>query len=463
MNDVNSLASVCSRGYNQDMKKHDAYQKALDYIYSFVDYSRTHQQNLAPENFNLSRVRQLMSLLGNPEKQFPSIHVAGSKGKGSVCSFCSSALLAQGYKVGLYTSPHMVEFTERIRVNGEQIPEDELVDLLDEIKPFIESIPKITTFEIITALGFLYFARQKVDIAVIEVGLGGRLDATNVVVPEVSVITQLYLEHTFVLGNTLREIAGEKGGIIKQNVPVVISQQTKEAEERLLEIASERKAPVYQVGKDYTYSLDRYDLDTQSFWVVETARPNKKVHLKINLLGDFQLENAATAYAALDVLRKNGFDVSDDAIQNGFKQTEWEGRFEILQKDNPPVVLDSAHNKDAVIKLIQTVKKYFPNHKIVLIIGVSADKNIQGMLSEFGPYVRKVICTQSSHPRALDAEVLLGMAKDLSLPSIAISEVPDAFKKAISMARNDELVLVTGSIFVVAAARLWWREHKGLD
>ena len=456
------LATVCSRGYNLFMgidNSSQKYQEALDYIYSFVDYSRTHQQNLAPENFNLARVRDLMTLLGNPERAYTTIHVAGSKGKGSVCAFCASALEVQGYKVGLYTSPHMEKFNERIQINGRQIEDDELVALVEEIKPHVAKIPRITTFEIVTALGFLYFQQKRIDIGVIEVGLGGRLDATNVIMPKVSVITQLYLEHTFILGNTLTEIAEEKGGIIKPNIPVVISTQKDEAEKKLLKIASMHHSPVHQIGKDYIYQIDGYNLNRQSFSIINNKKKSKRIDLTIPLLGDFQVENAATAFAALDVLRDSDVEITDNAIKKGFKDAVWPGRFEILQA-SPPIIVDSAHNKDAIINLIKTVRKYFPSKSIVMVFGVSADKDVIGMLSELEPYVQQVICSQSTHPRAMDSDQLCEVARKLWDNAIAVKDVEHAFKTAINMAKGERLVLVTGSIFVVAGAREWWRKQK---
>jgi len=199
------------------------YQDALDYIYSFVDYSRTHQANLSPENFDLARMVDFMNLIGSPQKDFPSIHIAGSKGKGSVSAFCASVLQTAGYKVGLYTSPHLKDFEERMQINQVPISRTTLADYVDEIKPAIESVPELTTFEIMTGLAFLFFARQEVDIAVIEVGLGGRLDATNIITPLVSVITSLFLDHISILGDTLEKIAAEKGGIIKSGIPVAVN------------------------------------------------------------------------------------------------------------------------------------------------------------------------------------------------------------------------------------------------
>src|SRR5574341_445746 len=220
-----------------------AYNKALDYLYSFVDYSLKHISELAKAEFNLDRMFALMKELGDPETKYPIIHVAGTKGKGSVCALCASALQAGGYKVGLYTSPHLEDYCERIQINGEPISHAQLVELVQEIKPAVARIPKLTTFEITTAIGFLAFAQQKVDAAVIEVGLGGRLDATNIVTPKVSVITSLSYDHMAVLGDTLAEIAGEKAGIIKEGVPVVSSPQKEEALQVLERVAKEKGCP----------------------------------------------------------------------------------------------------------------------------------------------------------------------------------------------------------------------------
>ncbi len=214
-----------------------AYNSALDYLYSFVDYSLKHSSELAKADFNLDRMRALMTELGDPQNQYPIIHVAGTKGKGSVCALCASALQAAGYKTGLYTSPHLLDYTERIQINGEPVSHVGLVKLVEQVKPAVAKIPKLTTFEITTALGFLYFAQQKVEAAVIEVGLGGRLDATNVVTPNVSVITSLSYDHMAVLGNTLTLIAGEKAGIIKPNIPLVSAPQKEEALQVLVMVA----------------------------------------------------------------------------------------------------------------------------------------------------------------------------------------------------------------------------------
>src|SRR5688572_12802024 len=315
-----------------------AYNKALDYLYSFVDYSLKHSSELAKAEFNLERVFALLEELGNPHTKYPIIHVAGTKGKGSVCALCASALQAGGYKTGLYTSPHLLDFTERIQINGEPISHEQLVDLVEEIKPAVTKIPKLTTFEITTALALLAFAKQGVGAAVVEVGLGGRLDATNIVTPKVSVITSLSYDHTAVLGDTLAKIAGEKAGIIKQGVPVVSAPQKDEALEVLERVAIERNASLTLVGQDVSFERLSYSLDGQVLTVSSLIFQPSSFEAHIPLLGFNQIENAAISYAAL---KASGLEISDEAIQNGFTQVYWPARFEVVRRD-PPVILDSA-------------------------------------------------------------------------------------------------------------------------
>jgi dihydrofolate synthase/folylpolyglutamate synthase len=435
------------------------YRAALDYLYSFIEYSLTHQEILAPEKYDLSRIKKLLSLLGEPEKKYPSIHVAGSKGKGSVCSLCASAMVAAGYRVGLYTSPHLKDFEERIQVNGEPISRSELVDLVDEIKPYVDALPWLTTFEITTALGFWYFARQGVDIAVIEVGLGGRLDATNVITPEVSVITALYLEHTSILGDTLPQIATEKAGIIKPGVPIVLSPQKDVALEVVRKIAAERHAPLTYVGVDYQYKREKATLDGESFAIWPSNNPGEEpIHLEIPFLGEHQVDNAATAYVALQALRDRGYTLREIDIQEGFARAIWPARFEII-RENPPVVIDSAHTPDAIGKILKTLDEFFAEMPVVLVFGVSEDKRIHGMLELLAARVKHIICTQSTHPRAMEADALKELALVYDRPVESIDSAGDALERALEIAGKDSVVLVTGSIFVGATARIAWKER----
>src|SRR5215216_2994496 len=346
------------------------YNKALDYLYSFVDYSLKHSSELAKAEFNLDRMFALMAELGDPQKQYPIIHVAGTKGKGSVSALCASALQAAGYKTGLYTSPHLWDYVERIQINGLPISHEQLIALVEEVKPAVAKTPKLTTFEITTALGLLAFAKNDVNAAVIEVGLGGRLDATNIVTPKVSVITSLSYDHMAVLGSTLAQIAGEKAGIIKPNVPVVSAPQTEEGLEVLQRIATEKNCPFILVGRDVEFERLTSSLDGQSLRVTD-HRPST-LDLQLPLLGEHQIQNAATAYAAL---KMSGIEISHEAIQKGFSQVKWPARFEILQRE-PPVIIDSAHNRDSALRLRQTLDEYYPNRPVVLVFCALEDKDI---------------------------------------------------------------------------------------
>jgi len=435
------------------------YQEALDYLYSFVDNSMTHQQNLAPENFDLARVDAFMDCLDNPQLDYPVIHVAGSKGKGSVSALCAAALQAQGYMVGLYTSPHLRDFEERIQINGESISRKKFVSLMDEIKEHVAVIPNLTTFEIATALGFWYFARQQVDIAVIEVGLGGRLDATNVVQPLVSVITALYLEHTYILGDTLPKIAAEKGGIIKHNIPVVLAPQEQSARDVIAAIAADVGAPLIEVGVDVPYHRGFASLNGQTFSV---GLGEDQIELCIGLLGPHQVDNAAVAYAAMIALRQQGLTVANKAIKQGFADVVWPGRFEVLRRD-PPLIIDAAHTPGAIGKLVETLDQFFPGRSVLLIFGVSEDKDIAGMLAELKPRVTKIYCAQAPHPRAMDPIKLAEQANAIGLPAESIPNTGDAIKLAIQQSDPDHVVLVTGSIFIVASARIAWFERSDLE
>jgi len=432
------------------MDTETAYNLALDYLYSFVDYSLKHSSELAKADFNLERMFALMERLGNPQMKVPIIHVAGTKGKGSTSALCAAALQAAGYKVGLYTSPHFLDYCERIQINGEPIPHDLLVELVEEIKPAVLRVPFLTTFEITTALAFMAFAKQGCTAAVFEVGLGGRLDATNVVMPRVSVITSLSMDHMAVLGDTLAKIAGEKAGIIKEGVPVVSAPQKDDALEILLRVAKLRGAEVTLVGKDVKFEPVSHSLEGQKFRI-----QNSREAFRISLLGSHQLINAATAYAAL---KASGLDVSDEAIQRGFAQVKWPARFEVARRD-PPVIFDSAHNDDSFAKLRETLETYFPGKMVYLIFGASEDKNIPGMFREIKPTVRKLIVTRADHPRALEVEKIQQLADQAGVPYEAVIPVEAALARALELSQKDgSIVLSAGSMFVTAEVMAAWKK-----
>lgn len=443
-----------------------AYQNTLDYLYSFVDFSLTRASLWSTDQFDLTRMYNLMERLGNPQFSYPAIHIAGTKGKGSVAAMCESALRAAGYKTGLYTSPHLHEYTERIQVGGIPIHKTDLVALVDQVRSIIDSIEKLTTFEITTALAFLFFQHEKIDAAVVEVGLGGRLDATNVLSPIVSVITSISYDHTMILGNTLAEIAFEKAGIIKPGIPIVLSPQKPESRKVIEEIARERNAQLIDVGKRYQYSPLERSLGMQSFLIRDvrsgsgdngrdTSPVPEPVRLEIPLLGDHQVENAATAYAALDEFQSRSLSLSSQAIQQGFANTAWIGRFEILSLD-PTVIVDAAHNRDSAQKLNQTIHTYLPERPVTLVFGASEDKDIQGMLEELMPLVDRLILTRSFHPRSADTNVLEEIARPFRKPVHIYQDVVDALGFALQEYYPGQIILATGSLFIAAGVREAW-------
>lgn len=432
-----------------------AYQSTLDYLYSFVDYSLTRSLRYSPEKFNLGRMHRLVEMVGSPHTQYPVVHVAGTKGKGSTSALIAGVLQEAGYKVGFYTSPHMIDFTERIQVNRVPVTHAELVKLVEDLKPAVEQIEELTTFELTTAAGFLHFARQKVDIAVIEVGLGGRLDATNVVDPLISVITSLSMDHMNVLGDTLAKIAAEKAGIIKPGKPVVVAPQKQEAIEVVERIAAERKSPLTQVDDKYHCVPVRISLKEQVF-EIHRKKGGKVlpagIEFSLPLLGAHQAQNALTAFAVLEMLQRMGWKMALEHIQHGFSQVKWPGRFEILQYD-PLVIIDSAHNLDSAEKLAQTVRDYLPGKPLTLIFGASEDKDVAGMFKVLAPVSYKMIVTQSVHPRSFDAAQLGEIAKAISPTVMVESKLEAALRKAMQETPRDGVVLVTGSIFVAAGVR----------
>jgi len=437
------------------------YNQALDYLYSFVDYSLKHISELAKAEFNLDRMYALLASreLGDPQKKYPIIHVAGTKGKGSVSALCASALEAAGFKTGLYTSPHLWDYVERIQINGEPISHQQLIELVEEVKPAVAKIPKLTTFEITTAIGLLAFAKNNVNAAVIEVGLGGRLDATNIVTPKVAVITSLSYDHMAVLGNTLAKIAGEKAGIIKEGVPVVSAPQTAEALKVLERVAKQKNCPLILVGKDVkfdrsTSTLDGQTIHLSSFLFPSSTQP-QTLDLTIPLLGPHQIENAAVAYTAL---KTSGLEISNEAIQKGFSQVKWHARFEILRRD-PPVVVDSAHNSDSAKRLRETLDEYFPGKPVILVFCALEDKDISGMLEELKPRLDRVIATQADHPRAQSADWMAEQVRKADIPVEAVMPVAQALARALELAGREKIVLSAGSVAFAGEISTAWQKR----
>jgi dihydrofolate synthase / folylpolyglutamate synthase len=383
------------------------------------------------------------------------VHITGTKGKGSTAAMLASVLTAAGYKTGLYTSPHLLTFRERIRIGSKLISEAELADITGRLQPVIDEVNrrapygKITTFEILTALGFIYFFGKKADGQVLEVGLGGTYDATNVIKnPEVCVITSISYDHTEVLGNTLALIAGEKSGIIKPGCTVVSAPQPEEAAEVIRRICLEHKAKLIEVGKEVQWREAYFDITHQE--AVVSGKLND-YEISIPLLGEHQLINAATAIAALEVLQERGFNIAKGNIVQGLAGVNWPGRFQIIG-DHPLVILDGAHNPDSALKLRQTIEQYCGPKKIMLVIGASSDKDIAGIAAGLAPVVEKTIVTRAHNPRAMAVERIAAEFNKYDIVSELASDVRTALKRAVYLAGANGIVCATGSLFVVAEA-----------
>ncbi len=430
-----------------------AYQQALDYIYSFIDYERQ-SRPYELVRYDLRRVTELLVRLGNPHLAAKTVHIAGTKGKGSVAAMTASALTVSGYITGLYTSPHLHTYNERIRIGDRLITDEEVVALVEKLKPEVEAVNEkatygqLTTFEVTTALGFDYFKSKGADFQVIEVGMGGRLDATNVVQPEVCVITSISFDHMKVLGNTLSQIATEKAGIIKPGSIVVSSPQVDEVNQVFEQACRKNDAKLIRVGRDVTWQYLGFEANRQSLRVKSRLA---NYDLTFPLLGRYQLDNAAAAVAALEVLIERGFHISRESIIEGLAKVNWPGRLQVLSR-RPLMVVDGSHNTESAGKLRQALKEYFKFDRAILIIGVSADKDLTGIISELKPLFNTVIATRSIHPRAMPTASVVAEFRQQGVEALMTEDISAAFPLALNLAGPNDLICVTGSLFVVAGA-----------
>lgn len=435
-----------------------AYQNALDFIYSFVDYSRERADRYSADAFDLARMLSLLELLDNPHETFPSILIAGTKGKGSVAAMIAAACRAAGLKTGLYTSPHLVRFGERIQVDGTQIPKECVASLVDQLRPAADKVKGITTYELITALAYMYFRAEGIDMGVFEVGLGGRLDATNVLSPLLSVITHISFDHTEILGDTLEKIAAEKAGIIKPGTPVIVAPQAEAARTTIAEIAAQRGAPLISVSDRWIAAVREFSSEYQTVIVsAASGSTPEELQFRLPLLGPHQVTNAMVAIAALAEVRERGVPITTQAIVNGLENVEWPGRFQRLA-DKPAVVVDAAHNRASASVLRETVDQHFPASRMILVFGASSDKDVEGMLAELVPRADLLIATQAFHPRALEPSEICklitatGVACEIRMP------VSEAVRVAFKRTSGTDLILVTGSLFVVGEVLDAWPE-----
>ena len=388
----------------------------------------------------LDAIRSLLGSLNDPQRAFPSVLIAGTNGKGSVAAMTASILSAAGFRTGLYTSPDLIDLRERIRIDGRMISRGEMAACAEEVRSRVRE--QVSYFEFLTAIAFLHFQRQKAEIAVLEVGMGGRLDATNVVVPLVSVITNISLEHREHLGRTLAEIAREKGGIIKEGGVCLTAARQKPVIGTLEGICRERGARLFRVGREIRTTI-HWD-GTFSYWGIEGRRHER---LLCPLSGRHQISNAALALAAVEQLGKAGFRVGEGAVSDGLRQTRWEGRLEILRR-SPLLIVDGAHNPAGVAALCRALQKDFPHRRLILLFGVLGDKDYRTMAKRLFPLADRVILTRPHSERALSPDLLLTIIGAVS--GVEVIEDPGrALHHALSIAGEDDLICAAGSLYLV--------------
>lgn len=425
------------------------YPAALDYILGFADFERASRSALV---FDIRRIKHLLERLGNPQDAARTIHIAGTKGKGSTAAMLASILTEAGYRTGLYTSPHLLSFTERIQVDTKPIAEADFARLVQSLKPEVESVNRLatygelTTFELLTALAFTCFKEMQVDYQVLETGLGGRLDATNVVKPKVCVITSISYDHTEVLGSTLTQIATEKAGIIKPGSTVVCAPQFPEAMAVIEKKCREQKVKLVDIENDVSWQRTSLSPEGQSFTLNGITG---KYNLSIPLIGEYQLENAAAAVTTAEVLAGLGASISPESIASGLARVHWPGRLQVLRRQ-PWVVIDGAHNAYSAQKLVEALRQHFKFERLFLIFGASADKNVAGMVAELASLYSEVIVTASRHPRALETDTLVSeFSKTGVIPEVA-ENVASAVELALAKATPTDLICATGSLFIIA-------------
>ena len=448
-----------------------AFTEAITYLYSFINLETKRQDRYLASKLDTTRIRRMLAALDSPHHTFPSIHIAGTKGKGSVAAMCTYILRAAGLRVGLFTSPHLVDFRERIRIltpedEDGRIPEGDFIRHLETIKTLVPDYPGATWFELVTILGFMHFTAEKVDIAVVEVGLGGRLDTTNVLTPLVSVITSLSLDHTKLLGDTLTQIAFEKGGIIKPGIPVVSAPQADEALQKLQEIATERNPPFTLVGKDWQFHAEKQaNSHKQILHITQLPSANRQLSIvncqssiPLNLIGVHQVENAMVAVAALDVV-KAVLGVGETAVYKGLASVQWPGRLQILHHgdaNSPTVLVDGAHNPDSAIKLKHALANDFTFGNLWFILGSPGDKDISGVIKALFPLANGIIVTTANHPRSATPDQLVKLSAEYGFDAIPAPTMADAVQIAAQQTQPGDLICITGSIIVVGDLLNQW-------
>jgi len=442
------------------------YEQAIDYLYSRINYERVPAGSYTSSDLKLERMQRLLQLIGSPHERIPAVHIAGTKGKGSTAVMVAEILAAAGYTTGLFTSPHVQFFEERMRVDGSPPKSDELVDLVNRVKGPVESVDRFvgqtsaTYFEIATALAWLYFADRGVDIVVLEVGLGGRLDATNLCRPAATAITNISHDHTALLGDSLAEIAKEKAGIIKPGVPVVSGVNAPEARDVIAATSATRRAPLHQVGREIRFHAEcasppepilKRPHGTQ---IDVEAANNCWRGVPVPLVGEHQIANAALAVGVVDVLDQRGWPVSPEAVRAGMENVRWPIRFEVLSQ-RPTVIADAAHNPASAAALLRTLNEEIIARRRILVFAASKDKDVPALLRELVPWFDEVMLTRYvKNPRAMGLDELHEMASEFAPKRLMVANDPsDAWDMLRHEIHEADVICVTGSFFLAAEMR----------
>ncbi len=441
-----------------------SYQKAIEYLFARTDYEKQERLRYNVTTFNLNRMQKLLSLLGNPHKKIHTVHIGGTKGKGSTATMLARMLEANGYNVGLYTSPHLVHLHERITVNTKMISDSEMCGLLNRVYAPVEQISKTdppTFFEIMTTLAFMYFLDKAVDIAVIETGLGGRLDSTNVIKPKVIGITSLSIDHQNLLGDTIDSIAKEKAGIFKRGVPAITVQQDPSAMRVLKSQATAVKAPLSVTGSDIDFS-QRFETSREHgphTRICLTTPTSKFEHLRVPLHGKHQAINCGLALAMLDKLKSAGYKIDNDKATKGLHKVFLAGRMEMIW-DDPRVMIDAAHNAASIQALIHAIGQNIPYDSMVVIFGCNSDKDVKGMLQKLQYGADKVIFTRSNSPKAMSPEDLAEMYTEIcgKMYQTAAS-LSQALQLANGAVSKEDLICITGSFYLIGQAKMHFQQN----
>ncbi|NQT06096.1 MAG: bifunctional folylpolyglutamate synthase/dihydrofolate synthase [Candidatus Omnitrophica bacterium] len=425
------------------------YPEVVDYLNSFIDYEKIQPKDYKGA-FRLERMKGLLAKLGNPQQNLKVIHIAGTKGKGSTAALIASILKESGYRAGLYTSPHLISFRERIQIDGCMIGEEDLCRIttsarkgLDQMRP-----EGLSFFEAYTAIAFLYFKEKITDFAIMETGLGGRLDATNAVKRSISVITPISYEHTRILGSTIRRIAREKADIIKADSICISAPQEKGALDVIERICKKRRAHLYLVGRDIHIDKGRFGQDEQYFNV--WTRFSEYALIRLALRGEHQIINAATAIGAIEALRLYNVFIPHERIKSGISKTEWPGRMEIINS-RPLVVADGAQNRASSRALIDGIKRHFNFRNLILVLGTSKDKDQRGICKELSQAADYLVLTRADNPRAQDPDILKKYFRKEKKEVFPKSK--DAMDRAFSLAGQDDIIVVTGSLYLVGEVK----------